>query len=605
MRRVLMAVAVAAGLAGVAFAQCGPAGELVALPGGGKTCRPKTTVVTKDANGNVAIPATALAPAITIDASCTGWTLPSPWACGGNGTISLSANSPGVSSPAASFHAASIQAPGNRLRLAITASPGTASHFDVQHCGVALTPLLNLGPATVTSDYTCTTTDDLQIIPPGTSSATITISSVSGSLLQGGATTVETLNGIAPAATVINAYTGNRISPLDRQTNRVLSLFEGGAGTEWVVQQGSISNDTTHLLNNSQSIKFTSIAPTAARADLAGSWNLTGIVGVRFKVWLDTPANFTGFQIWFSNSNFASFFNYAFLPSPLVSGWNDITMPTSLLVGTNSPSWASVDKIRLGCGVATSTTVNCSFAGLYGIFNQNTKGTVLFTFDDGFSSTYALAKGPLAKQGWAATEFVIADHIIWSQPGSMALAQLQELQNTYGWDIASHTMTHANLPGLTAAGMDKEFSDFMAWEKANGLNYVPAIAYPQGNYNATVMTEAAKYYLFGRSTDLQLPSSAGYLGIYSPLLYQYNMKIHSVAGPPSTTSLATAESWIDDAAANNTITVLVFHNLMASPFGSLDWSSTDFASLVAYVATKNVQVMTFSGLIKQWFGQTP
>lgn len=597
MRVVMLLAAVAR----IAVAQCGPADELVPLSGGGKTCRPQASVVA-NGGGGVAIPAATLIPAITIDNACSGWTLPAYWSCGGNGTISMSAGATGTSNAAASFHSASLQVPGNRLRLTIRASPGAAAHFDVQHCGMPLTALLNQGPAIVTTDYTCTNTDDLQIIPPATSSATITILSVNGSLLRREAATAGAVNGVPPAAPAPTLYTGNRTSELDQKTNRVISLFEGGAGTEWVKQQGSaLANDTAHLLDNTQSIRFTSVSPTDTRADKTISLNLTGVSGFRFKVWLDTPANFTGFELWLSNSNFASYFNYRYLPSPLVSGWNDVTMPASLLVGTGSPSLASIDKVRLGCGVAASATVNCTFVGLYAIFNQNPKGTVLFTFDDGFTSTYAVAKAALAQYGWAATEFVIADHVRTAQPGFMTLAQLQDLQNKYGWDIASHTMTHADLPALSAASMDQEFSQFAAWEAANGLNYVPAIAYPQGRYNASVQTEAAKYYLLARSTDLQLPSTAGYLGIYSPLQYQYAMKGHFAAGPPSTTSLATAESWIDDAAANNTIAVIGFHNLTPTPTGSLDWPSSDFNSLVAYAATKNVQVLTFSQLIKQWF----
>src|SRR5438105_14429313 len=80
---------------------------------------------------------------------------------------------------------------------------------------------------------------------------------------------------------------------------------------------------------------------------------------------------------------------------------------------------------------------------------------VSFTFDDGLTSTYANAAPTLAKYGFTGTDYVITGCVgMTTAPNTcrantdttyMTWAQVQALQNSYGWEIGSHTIKHSCL----------------------------------------------------------------------------------------------------------------------------------------------------------------
>ena len=81
-------------------------------------------------------------------------------------------------------------------------------------------------------------------------------------------------------------------------------------------------------------------------------------------------------------------------------------------------------------------------------FSSYGDAKVSITFDDGFASTYTNALPVLTERGIKATVYVTTDFI--GSPGYMTWDQVISLQNDYGWEIGSHTVTHAELEGLPA-----------------------------------------------------------------------------------------------------------------------------------------------------------
>ncbi|GMA14498.1 polysaccharide deacetylase family protein [Deinococcus metallilatus] len=93
--------------------------------------------------------------------------------------------------------------------------------------------------------------------------------------------------------------------------------------------------------------------------------------------------------------------------------------------------------------------------------------TATFRFDDGFESVYQVAFPALRELGVRATVYPILDQI--GQPGHMTQAQLDELRAA-GWEIGSHTRTHAALIDLAPRRL--------AWELDPGDAALPCVAYP-------------------------------------------------------------------------------------------------------------------------------
>ncbi|MBX4197509.1 polysaccharide deacetylase family protein, partial [Candidatus Saccharibacteria bacterium] len=74
---------------------------------------------------------------------------------------------------------------------------------------------------------------------------------------------------------------------------------------------------------------------------------------------------------------------------------------------------------------------------------------VSFTFDDALTSAVTQAAPTLAKYGFTGVDFVPTSCVgstgtCGAEPAAsyMTWAQISQLKNTYGWEIASHTVTH-------------------------------------------------------------------------------------------------------------------------------------------------------------------
>jgi hypothetical protein len=57
-------------------------------------------------------------------------------------------------------------------------------------------------------------------------------------------------------------------------------------------------------------------------------------------------------------------------------------------------------------------------------------------------------------------------------------------------------------------------------------------------------------------------------------------------------TLAQAIAAVDQARIHREWIILVFHNLVATPAASTQWSSADFATLVAHIASTGMPVKT-------------
>ncbi|SMB94078.1 polysaccharide deacetylase family protein [Deinococcus hopiensis] len=93
--------------------------------------------------------------------------------------------------------------------------------------------------------------------------------------------------------------------------------------------------------------------------------------------------------------------------------------------------------------------------------------TATFRFDDGFESVYREAFPTLRELGVRGTVYPILDLI--GRPGHMTQTQLDELRAA-GWEIGSHTRTHAALVDLTPGRL--------TWELEPGDGSMPCVAYP-------------------------------------------------------------------------------------------------------------------------------
>ena len=238
----------------------------------------------------------------------------------------------------------------------------------------------------------------------------------------------------------------------------------------------------------------------------------------------------------------------------------------------------------------------------------NTGAKVSFTFDDGYTSAMTQAAPTLAKYGFTGTEYVITNCVgMTKAPNTchadesktyMTWAQIQSLQNTYGWEIGSHTVDHYCLASnasvdpddcqvntMTTAQVDAELANSKATLAANGINATD-MATPYGDYNQSSLAEIAKYYATQRGFADTGLNSAPY--------NQYIIRDEIATGG---VKLTTLEGYVNQAIANKQWVVFSFHDILTKASNKqydYEYSTANLDALAAYVKTKGVSVVNIN-----------
>lgn len=242
----------------------------------------------------------------------------------------------------------------------------------------------------------------------------------------------------------------------------------------------------------------------------------------------------------------------------------------------------------------------------------NTGAKISFTFDDGYTSASSQAAPTLAKYGFTGTSYIITGCVgMTKAPNTchadtsktyMTWAQIQALQNTYGWEIGSHTVDHYCLASnasvdpddcqtatMTTAQVDAELANSKSALTANGLN-VTDMSTPYGDYNQAVLKEISKYYASQRGF-----ADTGYNTA------PYNQYILRDQYADGNVSLATMEGYVNQAIANNQWLIFTFHDIQTKASKQqydYEWSTANLDALAAYVKNKAVPVVNVrDGLI--------
>ncbi len=229
---------------------------------------------------------------------------------------------------------------------------------------------------------------------------------------------------------------------------------------------------------------------------------------------------------------------------------------------------------------------------------------VSFVFDDGPTNTYTLAAPTLAKYGFVGTSAIITGCVgMTTTPNTcaadgtvpyMTWSQISELQNTYNWEIASHSVTHPLLatatPKLTEQQVIQELTQSKSTLQANGFNAVDFVP-PYGDYEPNghpVLADVAKTYQSMRGFQ-----DTGFNTFpYNDYLLRDQLVQGSVA-------VSTLKSYVDTAKANNQWLILTFHDIVpngaSTASDDYQYNQADLDQIAAYVKSLSLPVVTLSG----------
>jgi peptidoglycan/xylan/chitin deacetylase (PgdA/CDA1 family) len=227
------------------------------------------------------------------------------------------------------------------------------------------------------------------------------------------------------------------------------------------------------------------------------------------------------------------------------------------------------------------------------------KGLITFISDDGASEDYTALRNIFASENVPCCTAVAPAKV--GTANYATLAQLQELQNTYGWEILSHSYSHAHLTGLTDEQVEAELKDSKDWLINNGL-LCQSFAVPYGEFGTREKNLAKTYYRSMRT------SLNGVLNKYISSINEEPIEMHELHGiwissgsgyidqesQISVDDLNYFKYYIDKAYANNAWLIISMHS----------WEIVDneqeslLTSIIQYAKTK-LEVTTFAGALNK------
>jgi peptidoglycan/xylan/chitin deacetylase (PgdA/CDA1 family) len=209
---------------------------------------------------------------------------------------------------------------------------------------------------------------------------------------------------------------------------------------------------------------------------------------------------------------------------------------------------------------------------------------VSLTFDDGFEENNQSVLPMTATYGFKTTQ-CYATQFIQQDPNNPNLILAFKNQ---GHEICSHTVTHPFLTQLTVAQMDNELSNSQQYLQNLIGAPVRDFASPYGDYNESVNNEIKKYYRSHRTVDEGYNSKDNF--------DIYRIRVQNMT---PTTTLAQYQSWLDQAKADNTWLVLVYHKVWTTGIGPYDTYQSDFAQQLQAIANSGVTVKTYSDALDE------
>lgn len=213
--------------------------------------------------------------------------------------------------------------------------------------------------------------------------------------------------------------------------------------------------------------------------------------------------------------------------------------------------------------------------------DQTNVGVVSLTFDDALRTTYKLALPVMTARNLTGTVYVPTNFV--GKPGFMTWSQLQEIQNQYGWEIGSHSLSHSDLSELTTTQLQTEVTQSETILESKGLN-VTTFATPYGSYNNQVVAELSERYQAHR----------GFWDRDDLNTLPYNNAVLMVQSVQKQTTVDQVKAWVDQAKNENKWLILVFHEVDHKYYPNYDYVTTvkDFEAITDYIVSSGIQVKT-------------
>ncbi|RJR44071.1 MAG: hypothetical protein C4567_04770 [Deltaproteobacteria bacterium] len=206
-------------------------------------------------------------------------------------------------------------------------------------------------------------------------------------------------------------------------------------------------------------------------------------------------------------------------------------------------------------------------------------GMVTFAFDDGHRGIYENALPIFLNYGVVATLCPVVGAIENGEDWIVTWPELQEFDEA-GWEIGSHTMTHADLTKLSDKELDYELGTSKKLLADHDLT-AKTVVFPYSSFDARVLDYATRYY----------ENSRGYA---SKELNGVDCDRYAILSREVTAATPPDEviSWIKEAVETQKWLVIVFHDVVSGTSQDYQYRAGDLEKIIAFVAENDILAPT-------------
>ena len=386
---------------------------------------------------------------------------------------------------------------------------------------------------------------------------------------------------------------------LSSKSNIVVTNFQPGHGFVIQSSAGSQLDDPSTFALGEQSLRITTEGDGSSvftRKAITPALNFTDRM---VKAWIkvDRVDNIRELRISATGDDFRTWTDYwiagdgasaAFLQN---NKWNVITLSLAQTMATGNPDSSRVDSVQVRVtDRGTGEPANVWLNGI-ALVQRNDRGIVSIAFDDGYESDYTHARPVLDKYHFPATSYVVGSLV--GGTGRLSIAQLKNLQDLNGWDIASHSYTHSNLTERARPEIETDLELSKQFLERNGLyKGSEHFAYPYGEFDDDELRSLVQKYF-------KTARTAAGPGETLPPSDPYRLRAMVVV---NTTSPSEVSQRVQDAIAGGDWLILVFHKVVDSDADEdSEYLQSNFEQIVDDIASRGVEVLTVSEVYANGF----